>query len=118
MESAASRISRMTHRSPPLSGSNRATGTTFGDLVGKLDSVIVECPKCSRTGRYALRRLIEQRGRDADHHRLPRRAHRRLPAQARRDRQRPVSRAVLISDHEYVELVDEVARGERAAVGH
>jgi hypothetical protein len=24
----------------------------------------VECPKCSRTGRYALRRLIEQRGRD------------------------------------------------------
>ena len=24
----------------------------------------VECPKCTRTGRYALRRLIGQRGRD------------------------------------------------------
>ena len=39
-------------------------GTTFGDLDGKLDVLVVECPKCSRTGRYALRRLIEQRGRD------------------------------------------------------
>ena len=34
------------------------------DLVGKLGVLVVECPKCSRTGRYALRRLIEQRGRD------------------------------------------------------
>src|SRR5262249_52436211 len=42
----------------------RTHGTMFGELVGKLDSVVVECPKCARTGRYALRRLIEQHGRD------------------------------------------------------
>ena len=42
----------------------RPAGTTFGDLLGKLAVVVVECPKCSRTGRYALRRLIEQRERD------------------------------------------------------
>ena len=42
----------------------RATGIAFGDLVGKLAVLVVECPKCSRTGRYALRRLIEQRGRE------------------------------------------------------
>jgi hypothetical protein len=34
----------------------RASGTTFGDLVGELNVVVVECPKCSRTGRYAPRR--------------------------------------------------------------
>ena len=39
-------------------------GTTFGDLVGKLDVLVVECPKCTRTGRYALSRLIDERGRD------------------------------------------------------
>jgi hypothetical protein len=38
---------------------------TFGDLVGKLDVLVVDCPKCGRSGRYAVRRLIEQRGRDA-----------------------------------------------------
>jgi hypothetical protein len=37
-------------------------GTTFRDLLGKLDMLVVECPKCSRTGRYAVRRLIAQRG--------------------------------------------------------
>jgi hypothetical protein len=36
----------------------------FGDLVGKLDVLVVECPKCGRTGRYAVRRLIERHGRD------------------------------------------------------
>jgi hypothetical protein len=30
----------------------RSQGTTFGDLVGKLTVLVVECPKCSRTGRY------------------------------------------------------------------
>jgi hypothetical protein len=25
---------------------------------------VVECEKCGRTGRYAVRRLIDQRGRD------------------------------------------------------
>jgi hypothetical protein len=42
----------------------RATGTTLGELVGKLAVLVVECPKCGRAGRYALRRLIEQHGRD------------------------------------------------------
>jgi hypothetical protein len=37
----------------------------FGDLVGKLDVLNVACEKCGRAGRYALARLIEQRGRDA-----------------------------------------------------
>ena len=35
---------------------------TFGDLVGKLDLLAVECTKCERAGRYSVRRLIEQRG--------------------------------------------------------
>jgi hypothetical protein len=42
---------------------SRPIGTTFGDLVAKLDMLVVECPKCNRSGRYAVRRLIEQRGR-------------------------------------------------------
>jgi hypothetical protein len=37
----------------------------FGDLVGKLDVLEVACDKCGRKGRYAVARLIEQRGRDA-----------------------------------------------------
>jgi len=37
---------------------------TFGDLVGKLDLLVVECAKCGRAGRYAVRRLIRERGRD------------------------------------------------------
>jgi hypothetical protein len=41
-----------------------AIGTTFGDLLGKLTVLRVECSKCGRFGRYALRRLVEQRGRD------------------------------------------------------
>jgi hypothetical protein len=31
----------------------RPIGTTFGDLVGKLIVVRVECTKCGRFGRYA-----------------------------------------------------------------
>jgi len=42
----------------------RGSGTTFGDLLGKLPVVVVECPKCNRAGRYVLRRLIEEHGRD------------------------------------------------------
>jgi hypothetical protein len=34
----------------------------FSDLVGKLDVLAVECSKCERRGRYAVRRLIEQHG--------------------------------------------------------
>jgi hypothetical protein len=37
----------------------------FGDLVGKLDALAIACDKCGRKGRYAVARLIEQRGRDA-----------------------------------------------------
>src|SRR5262249_9468882 len=29
----------------------------FGDLIGKLDVLRVECPKCGRSGRYARPRL-------------------------------------------------------------
>jgi hypothetical protein len=38
---------------------------TFGDLIGKLDVLLVACDKCGRKGRYALARLIEQRGPEA-----------------------------------------------------
>ena len=37
----------------------------FGDLAGKLAVLVVTCDKCGRKGRYAVARLIEQRGRDA-----------------------------------------------------
>jgi hypothetical protein len=37
---------------------------TFGDLAGRLDRLNVACDKCGRRGRYALARMIEQRGRD------------------------------------------------------
>jgi len=37
---------------------------TFGDLLGKLDVLRVECGKCGRSGRYSVPRLIEQQGRD------------------------------------------------------
>jgi hypothetical protein len=37
----------------------------FGDLVGKLDALNIECEKCGRRGRYRLRRLIERYGIDA-----------------------------------------------------
>ena len=36
----------------------------FGDLVGRLDALNISCDKCGRNGRYAVSRLIEQRGRD------------------------------------------------------
>ena len=44
----------------PLNGA-----TIFGDLIGKLDVLRVECSKCDRAGRYRLDRLIDERGRDA-----------------------------------------------------
>jgi len=37
---------------------------TFGDLVGKLPVLRVNCDKCQRLGRYALQRLIAICGRD------------------------------------------------------
>jgi hypothetical protein len=37
----------------------------FGDIEGKLDVLRVECSKCTRKGRYSVRRLIEKYGRKA-----------------------------------------------------
>ena len=41
----------------------RAVGTTVSDLIGKLNVIVVEGPKCECASRHALRRLIEQHGR-------------------------------------------------------
>jgi hypothetical protein len=43
----------------------RGGAITFGDLIGKLDVLRVECAKCGRTGQYSMGRLVEQLGRDA-----------------------------------------------------
>ncbi len=37
----------------------------FSDLTGKRDVLQVACDKCGRKGRYAVARLIEQRGDNA-----------------------------------------------------
>jgi len=37
----------------------------FGDIVGNLDVITVECDKCGRFGRYHVDRLIERYGIDA-----------------------------------------------------
>ena len=37
---------------------------TFGDLIGKLDMLSVECAKCGRGGRYSVHRLVLEHGRD------------------------------------------------------
>jgi hypothetical protein len=36
----------------------------FSDLIGKLDLLRIECPKCGRSGRYRLADLITRYGRD------------------------------------------------------
>jgi hypothetical protein len=36
---------------------------TFGDIVGKLDVLRVECTKCERKGRYSVAKLIAKHGR-------------------------------------------------------
>jgi hypothetical protein len=36
----------------------------FSALIGKLDVLRVECPKCGRSGRYRLADLITRYGRD------------------------------------------------------
>jgi hypothetical protein len=36
----------------------------FNDLIGKLDMVRVECPKCGRSGRYRLADLLMRYGRN------------------------------------------------------
>jgi hypothetical protein len=42
----------------------RDGSVTFGDLVGKLDTLRVTCNKCGRGGRYSVRRLALEHGRD------------------------------------------------------
>jgi len=37
---------------------------TFGDLIGRLDHLEIECTKCSRLGRYAVHRLVDELGGD------------------------------------------------------
>jgi hypothetical protein len=37
---------------------------TFGDLIGQLDHLEIACPKCDRLGRYSVRRLALQYGRN------------------------------------------------------
>jgi hypothetical protein len=37
----------------------------LGNLLGRLDALEGACDKCGRKGRYAVARLIEQRGSDA-----------------------------------------------------
>jgi hypothetical protein len=36
----------------------------FGDIEGKLDVLCVECTRCHRKGRYSVRKLLEQYGRE------------------------------------------------------
>ena len=36
----------------------------FGDLIGRLDVLHVDCPKCSRAGRYRVQQLVGARGRN------------------------------------------------------
>jgi hypothetical protein len=36
----------------------------FSDLIDKLDVLYVHCAKCTRSGRYQVKRLIKERGRD------------------------------------------------------
>ena len=37
---------------------------TPADLIGKLDILRVECPKCGRAGQYRVDRLVREIGRD------------------------------------------------------
>jgi hypothetical protein len=37
---------------------------TFGDLIKKLSTLRVTCDKCGRKGRYSVRRLAAERGRE------------------------------------------------------
>ncbi len=42
----------------------RDSAIIFGDLIGKLDVLRIECQKCGRSGRYRLADLISRYGRD------------------------------------------------------
>ena len=42
----------------------RDRSMTFGDLIGQLEHLEIACPKSDRLGRYSVRRLAMQYGRD------------------------------------------------------
>lgn len=46
----------------------RAGQVILGDVADKLTMLRVECPRCGRAGRYAVARLLRERGRDAGLH--------------------------------------------------
>jgi hypothetical protein len=52
------------NRKPRLSSGTRDGAIIFGDLIGKLDMLRIECPNCGRSGRYRLADLIMRYGRD------------------------------------------------------
>ena len=56
----------------------------FGQLIGKLDVLRIECAKCGQSGQYKLAVLIAKYGRNEKLFTSDQRDHRRLPAQARR----------------------------------
>jgi hypothetical protein len=66
----------------------------FGDLVGKLEILRVECDKCGRRGRYHLDRLIERYGIDAKLFDWSDEIHGGLPTKAGEEPQRYVRCAV------------------------
>ena len=43
----------------------RDGGLTYGDMIGKLDHLEIVCPKCMWLGRYSVRQLALQHGRNA-----------------------------------------------------
>jgi hypothetical protein len=43
---------------------SREGALIFGDLIGKLDVLRVECPKCGRAGQYRLADLLMRYGRN------------------------------------------------------
>ena len=49
-----------------MKGEMPRTYLIFGDIEGKLDTLCVECTKCSRKGRYSVHKLIEKYGRKAN----------------------------------------------------
>lgn len=52
-------------RQEKVSRMPREGATIFGDLIGKLDVLRVQCDRCGRDGSYPLQNLISERGRDA-----------------------------------------------------
>jgi hypothetical protein len=46
----------------------RAGQLILSDIANKLEVLRVECPRCARAGRYAVARLMRERGPDAGLH--------------------------------------------------